>query len=178
MQTSIIISGFGGQGALFAGMISAYAAMDSGLYVTWYPSYGPEMRGGTARVTVIVGDEQIGSPVVLHPDAAIVLNLPSMHRYEPLMKPAGVLVYNSSLVPHSPQRSDIRYVAAPATETAAAIGDARVANSVAVGAMAAATGVLSVEALVRAVADHMPESRRALVKPNQEALRLGAAAVG
>jgi 2-oxoglutarate ferredoxin oxidoreductase subunit gamma len=174
MQTSVIISGFGGQGTLFAGLILAYAAMDSGLHVTWYPSYGPEMRGGTASATVIMSDEDVGSPVVLHPDAAIVLNIPSIHKYEPLMKPGGVLVYNSSLIPDSPQRGDIRCVAVPATQIAAQIGDTRVANAVTVGALAVAMGVLSVEALVRTVADHMPENRRALVKPNQEALRRGA----
>jgi 2-oxoglutarate ferredoxin oxidoreductase subunit gamma len=152
----------------------AFAAMDAGRHVTWYPSYGPEMRGGTASATVIISDEEIGSPVVLHPDAAIVLNAPSMHKYEPLMKPGGVLVFNSSLVPHTPQRSDVRYVAVPANEVAVQIGNVRVANLVAVGALAAATGILSVDGLVCTIGDHMPENRRAFVQPNQEALRRGA----
>ncbi len=175
MQTSIVISGFGGQGTLFAGLMLAYAAMDSGLRVTWYPSYGPAMRGGTASATVIISEEDIGSPVVLHPDAAIVLNIPSMHKYELLMKQDGLLVYNSSLIPEQSQRSDIRYVAVPASQIATEIGDARIANAVTVGALAAATCVVPVETLVRSVADHMTDSRRALVQPNQEAIRRGAA---
>jgi 2-oxoglutarate ferredoxin oxidoreductase subunit gamma len=177
MQTSVVISGFGGQGVLFAGMMLAYAAMDSGLHVTWYPSYGPEMRGGTAGATVIIGDEEIGSPVVLHPDAAIVLNIPAFHKYEPLMKAGGVLVYNSSLIPDSPQRSDIRAIAVPASQIATEIGDARVANAVAVGALAAATEVLSVDVLVAMMDRYMPPNRRALLVPNQEALRRGAALI-
>ncbi|PWH19666.1 MAG: 2-oxoacid:ferredoxin oxidoreductase subunit gamma, partial [Ardenticatenia bacterium] len=130
MQTSVIIAGFGGQGVLFAGLILAYAAMDKDLCVTWYPSYGPEMRGGTASATVVIGDEEIGSPVVLHPDVVIALNAPSFRRYEPLVKPNGILFYNSSLVSEAIERADIRYVAVPANAIAAEIGDARVANAV------------------------------------------------
>ena len=108
MQEEIIISGFGGQGTLFAGQLLAYAAMDSGYHVTWIPSYGPEMRGGKARCTVIVSDEEIGSPLVRRPSAAIVLNIPSMEAFEPAIKPGGVLVVNSSLVPQKSERDDIR----------------------------------------------------------------------
>ena len=93
METSIIISGFGGQGALFAGQLLAYAGMDAGRFVSWIPSYGPEMRGGTAHCTVIIGDEEIGAPVVARPDVAVVLNLPSYDKYEPLVKPC--LLYTS-----------------------------------------------------------------------------------
>ena len=92
MQTEIIIAGFGGQGVLFAGQVLAYAAMDSGKHVTWFPSYGPEMRGGTANCTVIVADEDIGSPAVRHPQAVICLNLPSLDKYEPLVAAGGLLV--------------------------------------------------------------------------------------
>jgi 2-oxoglutarate ferredoxin oxidoreductase subunit gamma len=107
MQTETILSGFGGQGALFAGMVLAYAGMASSKYVTWIPSYGPEMRGGTAHVTVIISDEEIGSPVIRRPRAAIVLNNPSMEKYESLVKEGGVLVYNSSLISAKTLRSDI-----------------------------------------------------------------------
>ena len=96
MHTEILVSGFGGQGALFAGQLLAYAALDAGLHVTWIPSYGPEMRGGTAHCTVIVSDEPIGSPLVRRPGCVIALNLPSFEKYEPLVKPGGWLVYNSS----------------------------------------------------------------------------------
>ena len=98
MHEEIIISGFGGQGALFAGQLLAYAGMDCGKHVTWIPSYGPEMRGGTAHCTVVISDEPIGSPMVRHPSAVIALNLPSVDKYEGLVKPNGLLIYNSSLV--------------------------------------------------------------------------------
>ncbi len=98
METSIIISGFGGQGALFAGQLLAYASMDSGRFVTWIPSYGPEMRGGTAHCIVIISDEPIGAPIVTRPFIALVLNSPSHDKYEPLVLPGGLLVANSSLI--------------------------------------------------------------------------------
>ena len=97
-ETSIIVSGFGGQGTLFAGQVLAYASMDNGLEVTWIPSYGPEMRGGTAHCTVIVSDEAIGSPLVRNPDVVLAMNLPSVDKYERLVPENGVLVANSSLV--------------------------------------------------------------------------------
>src|SRR5687767_10974297 len=98
MQTEIIFAGFGGQGVLFAGQVLAYAAMDSGREVTWIPSYGPEMRGGTANCTVIISDEEIGSPLVRNPRAAVVLNLPSLDRYEAVVLRGGLLVANASLI--------------------------------------------------------------------------------
>ena len=174
MQEEIIISGFGGQGALFAGMLLAYAGMDSGKNVTWIPSYGPEMRGGTAHVVVIIADEEIGSPVVRRPSAAIVLNNPSMEKYEPLVKEGGLLVYNSSLISGSPRRTDIRSIAVPANDIAAEMGSAKMANVVALGALAAATGVLPLEALAKALRDHLPESKRRLLEPNLQALQRGA----
>ena len=95
MESSIIISGFGGQGVLFAGQLLAYAGMDEGRHVTWIPSYGPEMRGGTAHCTVIISDETIGAPTVARPDIAVAFNLPSYDKYESLVKPGGLLVVNS-----------------------------------------------------------------------------------
>src|SRR5512145_385422 len=110
MQKEIIIAGFGGQGVLFGGQVLAYAAMDSGREVTWIPSYGPEMRGGTANCTVVIADEEIGSPVVKNPDAALVMNLPSLDKYEPLVKPGGVLVINATMVDRPAARTDITTV--------------------------------------------------------------------
>ncbi|MFZ4849724.1 MAG: 2-oxoacid:acceptor oxidoreductase family protein, partial [Caldilinea sp.] len=95
MERSIVVSGFGGQGALLAGQVLAYAALASGLEVTWIPSYGPEMRGGTAHCTVVVGDEPIGAPLVRHPECVVALNLPSVDKYEPLVAAGGLLVYDS-----------------------------------------------------------------------------------
>ncbi len=174
MQEEIIISGFGGQGALFAGMLLAYAGMDSGRNVTWIPSYGPEMRGGTAHVIVIIGDEAIGSPVIRRPSAAIVLNNPSMEKYEPLVKEGGVLVYNSSLIAGQTRRTDIRCIATPASDIAAELGSVKMANVVLLGALVAATGVLPLEALSKALRDHLPASKRQLLEGNLNALRRGA----
>src|SRR5512135_2226505 len=111
MQTDIIIAGFGGQGVLFAGQLLAYAAMDEGRHVTWIPSYGPEMRGGTAHCTVVISDEEIGSPMVRHPGIVVALNLPSFQKYEPLIKAGGLLIYNSDLIEAEPGRKDIGHVA-------------------------------------------------------------------
>jgi len=174
MQQEMIFSGFGGQGALFAGMILAYAGMDSGKNVSWIPSYGPEMRGGTANATIIISDEEIGSPVIRRPSAAIVLNNPSMEKYEPLVKPCGNLVYNSSLISGAPSRADIRYVAVPANDVAAELGNVRMANIVALGALVAMTNVLPLEAVAQALRDHLPENKRHLLEPNLQALRRGA----
>lgn len=175
MHAEIIFSGFGGQGALFAGQLLAYAALDSGLHVTWIPSYGPEMRGGTAHCTVVISDAPIGSPLVRQPSAAVVLNLPSFEKYEPLVKPGGVLVYNSSLINRAPGRTDIRYLPIPANDIAEELGNVRQANVVLLGGYLAATGVLPLEAVERALEHHLPERQRRFLASNKEALRRGAA---
>ncbi len=162
MQQEIVISGFGGQGTLFAGQLLAYAAMDSGYHVTWIPSYGPEMRGGKARCTVVVSDEEIGSPLVRRPSAAIVLNLPSMKAFEPAIKPGGALVVNSSLVPLESERSDIDVLYVPASELATEIGNVRMANVLCLGALVQSTGVVSLQAVEQALDDHLPERHRKL----------------
>jgi 2-oxoglutarate ferredoxin oxidoreductase subunit gamma len=173
MLEEMIFSGFGGQGALFAGMVLAYAGMDSGKNVTWIPSYGPEMRGGTAHVTVIISDEEIGSPVIRRPSAAIVFNNPSMEKYEPLVKAGGVLAYNSSLISSTPTRSDIRYVPVPANDIAAELGSVKMANMVVLGALVAATGILPLEAVTQALRAHLPKSKQKMLEPNIKALQRG-----
>ena len=175
MQQEIIISGFGGQGTLFAGQLLAYAAMDSGYHVTWIPSYGPEMRGGKARCTVIVADEEIGSPLVRRPSAAIVLNIPSMEAFESAVKSDGVLVVNSSLVPQKSERTDIQAIHIPASDMATELGNVRMANVICLGALVQATGVVSLEAIEQALDDHLPARHRKLLGLNKEALRKGAA---
>jgi 2-oxoglutarate ferredoxin oxidoreductase subunit gamma len=174
MQEEIIISGFGGQGTLFAGQLLAYAAMDSGHQVTWIPSYGPEMRGGKARCTVIVSDEEIGSPLVRRPSAAIVLNLPSMEAFEPALKPGGVLVVNSSLIPMESERDDITVHYVPATDLAIELGNVRMANVVCLGALVETTGVVSLDAVAQALDDHLPKRHRKLLGLNKQALQKGA----
>jgi 2-oxoglutarate ferredoxin oxidoreductase subunit gamma len=175
MQQEIIISGFGGQGTLFAGQLLAYAAMDSGYHVTWIPSYGPEMRGGKARCTVVVSDEEIGSPLVRRPSAVIVLNIPSMEAFEPMVKPDGVLVVNSSLIPIESERTDIRVIYAPASEIATELGNVRLANVVCLAALVEATGVVTLTAVKQALDDHLPKRHHKLLALNKEAMDKGVA---
>jgi 2-oxoglutarate ferredoxin oxidoreductase subunit gamma len=173
MQTEIIIAGFGGQGVLFAGQLLTYAGMDAGKNVTWIPSYGPEMRGGTANCTVIVADEEIGSPTVRNPKAALVLNLPSFDKSEPLVMPGGVLIANASLINRGFQRTDLQAVLIPANEIAESLGDRRLTNMVMLGAMIAKLPVLPLEALEKALEDHLPERHKRLLPLNYTALRKG-----
>ena len=173
METSIIISGFGGQGALFAGQLLAYAGMDAGRFVSWIPSYGPEMRGGTAHCTVIISDEEIGAPIVARPDVAVVLNLPSYDKYEPLVKPGGLLIVNNSLVAGESQRSDIDIVYVPANAIAEEWGTPKMLNMAVVGALLAARPVLPLEVLEAALAAHLPASKQHLIEANLKVLRHG-----
>jgi 2-oxoglutarate ferredoxin oxidoreductase subunit gamma len=174
MQQEIIISGFGGQGTLFAGQLLAFAAMDSGRHVTWIPSYGPEMRGGKVRCTTIVSDEEIGTPVVKRPSAAIVMNIPSMDAFEPLVKPGGFLVVNSSLVDRRSERADIRAFHVPATRLALDLGDVRLANAICLGLLVGASEVVEPTAVEQALANHLPARHRDLLELNVDALRAGA----
>lgn len=135
MERSIIIAGFGGQGILFAGKVLARAAMAEGREVFWIPSYGPEMRGGTASCTVIVGDEPIGSPVVDRADAAVVLNPPSQAKYAPRVTAGGVLVVNETLVDEPSGRTDITELRIPCTRLARDAGDDSLVSVVALGAL-------------------------------------------
>ena len=173
METSIIISGFGGQGTLFAGQVLAYAAMDNGKQVTWIPSYGPEMRGGTAHCTVIISNEEIGSPLVRNPDVAIALNLPSLDKYEPLMRPNGVLIANKSLINRQSERDDVQSVFIPANEIAEEIGNQRLANMVMVGGMIRLDPILPLDAIKQALEDHIPEHHRKTIPLNFQALDAG-----
>jgi 2-oxoglutarate ferredoxin oxidoreductase subunit gamma len=175
MQTDIIIAGFGGQGVLFAGQLLAYAAMDEGREVTWIPSYGPEMRGGTANCTVVIADEEIGSPLVRNPQAAIVMNLPSLDKYEPLVRPGGVLVVNTSMINRGATRSDIRAVMIPGNEIAESLGDRRMTNMVLLGGLLANLPVFPLEALERALQAHLPARHQRLLPLNVQALHRGAA---
>lgn len=174
MHHEIIISGFGGQGALFAGQLLAYGALEEGRHVTWIPSYGPEMRGGTANCTVIISDEEIGSPLVRHPSAAIVMNPPSFDRFEPAMEKDGVLIVNTSLISTVSQRTDIQVIPAQANEIATELGAAQMANVVMVGALVRATGVLKFETLDKVLAEHISARHRDKIEANKKALRRGA----
>ncbi|HFD39094.1 MAG TPA: 2-oxoacid:ferredoxin oxidoreductase subunit gamma [Anaerolineae bacterium] len=177
MHEEIIVSGFGGQGALFAGQLLTYTGMDEGLHVTWIPSYGPEMRGGTAHCIVILSDDDIGSPIIRQPTICIVMNPPSMEKYEPLVKPGGLLVANSTLVRTRSERTDIEAVYVPANELAAELGNVKMANVILLGAMLGTREILPIESVKRTLDEHIPERRKHIIEPNKRALDRGVAFV-
>ena len=171
----IIFAGFGGQGVLFAGQLLAYAGMAEGLHVTWIPSYGPEMRGGTANCTVILSEEEIGAPVTQNPSAAVVFNIPSAQKYAPQVRPGGWLLVNVSLVNTPIARDDIRVLAIPASDIATELGNPRIANMVMLGALIAATGIVTVETVGQQLDEHLSARRRKWLEPNKIALEKGVA---
>ena len=175
MHEEVIISGFGGQGALFAGQLLAYTGMDEGWHVTWIPSYGPEMRGGTAHCIVIVSDENIGSPIIRQPSICIVMNPPSMVNCSELVKPGGLLVANSTLVRTRSERDDIETIYIPANELAAELGNVKMANVVLLGAMLGRREILPIESIKRTLDEHIPERRKHIIEPNKRALDRGVA---
>jgi 2-oxoglutarate ferredoxin oxidoreductase subunit gamma len=143
VYTNVIMAGFGGQGLMFIGKLLAYCAMKRGLNVTWIPSYGPEMRGGTANCTIVISDEPIGSPVITSPEALIIMNNPSLEAFEPALKSSGLLFVDSSLVTRSVKRKDVEVVAVPADDIAVEVGEKRAANMVMLGAYVAKTGIVA-----------------------------------
>lgn len=173
METSIIIAGFGGQGVLFAGQLLAYAGMDAGRHVTWIPSYGPEMRGGTANCTVIISGDPIGAPLVASPDVAIVLNQPSFDKYKLLVKLDGLLVVNSSIVSEESDRGDLETVYVAANAIAEEFGSVKMLNMAAIGAMLRRRPVLEMTTIEQALADHLPAAKAHLLKANRQVLGRG-----
>lgn len=172
----LVIAGFGGQGILFLGEMLTKAAILEGAQATWMPAYGPEQRGGTATCTVVIADEQIGSPVTADPDAVIVMNRPSMDKFEPRVRAGGVLIINASMVDRPPIRADITAVAVDAAAEAKALDKPQVANMVLLGALLAVRPVVALETVARALALHFPPDRQHLVEINVTALTRGAAA--
>ncbi len=168
-------AGFGGQGALFAGQLLAHAAMDNGYHVTWIPSYGPEMRGGKARCTTIISDEEIGAPLVRQPNACLVFNIPSMEAFASEVLPGGILIVNSSLIPLKSERSEIHTIYVPATEMAIELGNIRLANVICLGALVQRLDTVSIESVAQALDAHLPARHRNTLGLNQEALKKGAA---
>ena len=175
MHQEIIFSGFGGQGALFAGQVITYAGMAAGWEVTWIPSYGPEMRGGTAHCTVILSDQPIGSPIIRSPTIAVVLNPESMEKYEPLVAPGGLLVINSTLVRRPVVRDDITVVRVPANDLAAELGNVKMANVILLGAMLSKRPIISLDAVETVLDEHLEGAKRRFIEPNKAALHRGAA---
>lgn len=177
MRHEVILAGFGGQGMMLAGQLLAYAGMLEKKKVSWYPSYGPEMRGGTANCTVVVADDEVGSPVVSHATAVVAMNRPSLERFEETLRPGAVLLYNSTLIDVAPRRTDIQAIAVPANALADQLGDKRVANMVMLGALLAVTGAVKAESVVASLRKTLPARRQDLIPLNERALSEGAACV-
>ncbi|MBF0329809.1 MAG: 2-oxoacid:acceptor oxidoreductase family protein [Nitrospirae bacterium] len=173
MENRIIIAGSGGQGVLFLGKLIAYAGMLNGMEVTFFPSYGAEMRGGTANCTVILSDALIGSPVINNPDILIALNTASCGRFNSRIKIGGMLLYDSSLVHNILLRPDIRNTGIPASQTAASMSGPRSANMFIAGAFAAFAGLFSVDYIINALIEITPEHRKDTIKMNTDILKRG-----
>lgn len=175
METSVVIAGFGGQGILVTGQLLSYGAILEGRNVTFWPAYGAETRGGTVHCTVIISDEEIGSPLAPNPDAGIIMNRPSLDRYEAQLKAGGLLVYNSSLIDRQPQRQGLHVLSVPATEHASEMGNVLVASLVALGAYLSATEVLKLASVKAALRKVLPQRRHHLLGLNEQALEDGIA---
>jgi 2-oxoglutarate ferredoxin oxidoreductase subunit gamma len=173
MQKETVIAGFGGQGVLFAGKVLSYAALESDLDVTWFPSYGPEMRGGTAHCTVIFSEEEIGSPQVLQPLSAIVMNQPSLDKYENQIKDDGYLIVNTSLTNREISRENIHAVCLPATELAEELGDKRFTNIIMLGALVRSSNFFTKEEMENAIKKCLKGKKEALIAANIKALHKG-----
>ena len=176
MIHEVIMAGFGGQGVMLIGQLLTYGGMLADKQVSWIPSYGPEMRGGTANCSVIIADEAIGSPLVTEPTAVIAMNLPSLDKFEHSLLPGGVLIINSSLIERKANRSDITVHYVPANDIAADLGNAKVANMVALGALLAATGAVETDCVLKAFAK-MFAKRPELLPVNEQAIAAGAQCV-
>lgn len=177
MKERVIIAGFGGQGVLSMGKILAYAGVVQGMEVSWMPAYGPEMRGGTANVTVTLSDEAVASPIAHEFDSAVLLNQQSMDKFEAMVRPGGVLVYDTNGITHHPTRTDIEIYAMNATEEAARKGIARMFNTMVLGGYLAVHPVVSTASVVEGLYRSLPERALSTVPANEEAMRTGAAIV-
>ncbi|HSP47843.1 MAG TPA: 2-oxoacid:acceptor oxidoreductase family protein [Clostridiaceae bacterium] len=157
MTQEIIFACFGGQGILSMGKFLAYGGMDHGMHVSWCPSYGPEMRGGTANCSVILSDEEIGSPIITAPDTLVVMNRPSLDKFEDTVKPGGLIILDSNLVNRPVTRTDVRVVSIPSQTIADEIGSKTIANMVLLGALVELTKVIPMEELLNSLKEHGKE---------------------
>lgn len=173
MKEEIIIAGFGGQGVLSMGKILAYAGLMDNLEVTWMPAYGPEQRGGTANVTVILSDQPISSPVIDSYDTAVLLNQQSLDKFENKVKPGGTLIYDPYGIHHAPTRTDITVIPVNATDAAIELGNTKTYNMILLGALLSARNLLSDDDVVRALKKTLPERHHHLIPLNEQAITKG-----
>ncbi|HHV98816.1 MAG TPA: 2-oxoacid:ferredoxin oxidoreductase subunit gamma [Clostridiaceae bacterium] len=172
-QQEIIISGFGGQGILSAGRLLAYAGMLEGKNVSWLPSYGPEMRGGTANCHVIISDDPIGSPILNSATTLMVMNGPSLDKFENIVESGGIIISDSSLVTRSPKRTDVKVYEIPATQMASDMGNLTYANIILLGKFLEVTGIISKEAFEQALRKVLPEKYHYMIPDEMKALEAG-----
>ncbi len=173
MQKEVTIAGFGGQGVMLIGQLLAYAGMKEDKYVAWMPTYGPEMRGGTANCTVIISPEEIGSPVIAHPSAAIVMNRPSLDKFEPRVKEGGLLIINSSLIDRKAERTDIEILEVPANDIAYKVGNLKVANMIVLGTYLSKTAVVNIDTVKEVFPEVLHKRWHHLIDLNKEAIDKG-----
>jgi len=173
MNHELLVAGFGGQGVLSMGMTLAYAGMIEGKEISWMPSYGPEMRGGTANCIVIVSDNKISSPILTTFDTVIALNQPSMDKFESAVKPGGLLMYDSTSIIKLPTRTDIQIVAIPASDEAVKLKNTKTLNMIVLGAFIERSNVVPMAAVMQALKKVLPERYHHLLPLNEQALRRG-----
>ena len=173
MKAEIIIAGFGGQGVLSMGKILAYSGLMENKEVTWMPAYGPEQRGGTANVTVIVSEERISSPILSHYDVAIVLNQPSLDKFESRVKPGGILIYDGFGIIKPPTRKDINVYRIDAMDKAAELKNSKVFNMIVLGGLLKVCPIVSTDGLNKALYKTLPERHHGLIPLNMEAVEAG-----
>jgi len=173
MNMNLLLAGFGGQGILFTGKVVAYAGMLDGQEISWLPSYGPEMRGGTANCSVCVSDSPIGSPLVTEPDVLIAMNLPSLEKFENAVVPNGLIIIDSSIVEGKVKRKDVRTVYLPATRLAADNGLSGMANMVMAGRLYKEMGFCSKDAFTEGIKKSVPAKKQDLLEKNIAAVRIG-----
>jgi len=174
MLERIIISGFGGQGVMLMGRLLAYAGMIEGKKVAWMPSYGPEMRGGTANCTVLISTEEIGSPIISHPKVLIAMNQPSLDKFEPNVSEDGLIVLNNSLIEREVKRNDVKVIRIPADNIADKLGNSRAANMVVLGAYVKKSGIVKMDTIFKALEKALAGRNKKLLELNKEALKQGA----
>jgi 2-oxoglutarate ferredoxin oxidoreductase subunit gamma len=173
MTEEIIIAGFGGQGVLSMGKILAYSGIMQDQEVSWMPSYGPEMRGGTANVTVILSDERISSPILTRYDTAIILNQQSMDKFEPMVKKGGILIYDSNGITRHPERKDITIYRVDAADEAAKLGLSKIFNMIVLGGYLKAKPVVTIENVIQGLKKSLPPRYHHLIPDNEKALKRG-----
>ena len=177
MTAKVIMAGFGGQGVVLMGTLLSYSAMIQGKHTTFFPSYGAEMRGGTANCSVIVSDDEIPSPVVTEPDCVVAMNIASLDKFESRVKPGGMIFVNSSLIKKELDRDDVEEIRIPANEVAEDLGSAKAANMVMLGGVIKRTGAVDLESAIKSLGSVLSERAMALLDVNKKALRKGFDAV-